>query len=83
MRRRCENASNAFEMSTAMAIVLLGGLRWLKLEKPLQKFGAGRGGGLPLFEAVLGGASTQCLHDGREEESLQYLHWEPELRDGR
>ena len=28
----------------------------------------GRGGGMPLFEAVLGGASAQSLHDGREDE---------------
>ena len=31
MRRRWETVSNAFEMSTEMAMVLLGGLRWLKV----------------------------------------------------
>ena len=34
----------------------------------------GRGGGMPRFEAVMGGASAQRFHDGREEEQLQYLH---------
>ena len=33
----------------------------------------GRGGGVPLFETVLGGASAQRLHNGREDELLQYL----------
>ena len=33
-----------------------------------------RGGGVPQFEAVLGGASAQRLHDGLEDEPLQYLH---------
>ena len=34
----------------------------------------GRGSGMPRFKAVLGEASAQRLHDGREDEPLQYLH---------
>ena len=30
-----------------------------------------RGGGVPRFEAMLGGASTQRLHDGWEDEPFQ------------
>ena len=33
----------------------------------------GRGGGMPRFEAVLGGASAKRLHDGLEDVLLQYL----------
>ena len=42
----------------------------------------GRGGGMPRFEAVLGGACTQSLHDGRQEESLQYIHCRAEQWNG-
>ena len=41
-----------------------------------------RRGGVPLFEAVLRGTSTQCLHDGWKEEPLQYLHCRAEQWDG-
>ena len=40
MRRRWETVSNAFEMSTAMAMVLLEGLRWLKPETTLAEMGS-------------------------------------------
>ena len=40
MRRRWETVSNAFEMSTAMTMVLLGGLRWLRPETTLEKIGS-------------------------------------------
>ena len=41
----------------------------------------GRGGGMPQFEAVLGGTSAQRLHDGREDEPLQDLHCRAEQKD--
>ena len=40
MRRRWETVSNAFEISTTMAMVLLGGLRWLKPETTLAEMGS-------------------------------------------
>ena len=43
-------------------------------DHPSRDWEQGRGGGMPRFEAMLGGASAQCLHDGREDEPLQYLH---------
>ena len=36
---------------------------------------------MPRFEAMLGGASSQRLHDGREDEPLQYLHCQAEQCD--
>ena len=42
----------------------------------------GRGGGMPLFEAMLGGVSAHRLHDVQEDESLQYLHFRAEQWDG-
>ena len=42
----------------------------------------GRGGGMPQFEALLGGARAQCLHDGWEDEPLQDLHCRAKQRDG-
>ena len=42
----------------------------------------GQGGGMPRFEAMLGGSSAQRLHDGQEDEPLQYLHCRAEQRDG-
>ena len=52
-----EAVSNAYEMSTAMAMVLLRGLRLLKPEtNPSRDGEQGRGGGMPRFEAVLGGS---------------------------
>ena len=51
-------------------------------DHPSRNREQGRSGGLPLFEAVLGGASTQRLHDGREEELLQYLRCRAEQIDG-
>ena len=70
--------SNAFEMSTAMAMVLLASARGLALvevrDHPSRDGEQGRGSGMPRFEAVLGGASAHRLHDGREDEPIQYLH---------
>ena len=44
---------------------------------PCRDWEQGRGSGMPQFVAMLGGASGQRLHDGREDEPLQYLHcWE-------
>ena len=40
MRRRWETVSNDFEMSTAMAMVLIGGLRWLKPDTTLAEMGS-------------------------------------------
>ena len=37
---------------------------------------------MPRFEAMLGGARAQRLHDGREDEPLQDLHCMAEQRDG-
>ena len=42
----------------------------------------GQGGGVPRFKAVLGEAYAQCLHDGRKEEPLQYLHCRAEQWNG-
>ena len=41
----------------------------------------GQGGGMPLFEAVLGPASAQRLHEGQEDKLLQYLHCRAEQWD--
>ena len=58
--------SSSFEMSTAMAIVLLRDFGWLKPETTLARNGEqGLGGGVPWLETMLGEASTQCLHDER------------------
>ena len=53
MRRLCETVSNASEMSTAMAIVLLGCLRSLKPLITLEEMGS-RAEVVPRFEAMLG-----------------------------
>ena len=42
----------------------------------------GQGIGMPLFEAMLGGACDQRLHDDWEDEPLQDLHCRAEQRDG-
>ena len=49
-------------MSTAIEIVLLGGLH----HHPSRNWDQGRCGGESRVEAVLGGASDQRLHDGWE-----------------
>ena len=63
-------------MSTAIAIVLAWGLRWLKPETTISEMGnrARAVEGVPWLRAVLRVACTQCLHEGREEEPLQYFH---------
>ena len=47
-----------------------------------SKWEQGWGGRVPRFEAVMGGACTQCLHNRREEDPLQYLHCRAEQWDG-
>ena len=55
IRKRWETVSNAFEMSTAMAIVLPGCLHWLKPETTLAEMRSrAKVVDCPLFEAVLG-----------------------------
>ena len=51
-------------------------------DHPKRNGEQGGGGGVPRFEAVVGGACAQCLHDGREGELLQYLHCKTEQMDG-
>ena len=46
-----------------------------------SKWEQGRDGGVLWFEAVLGGACTQCLHNGQEK-PLQHLHCRAEQCDG-
>ena len=61
-------------MSTAVAVVLLGGFSWLKPGTTYSRNREqSRGGQVPRFEAMLGGASCLNVQGGREEESLQDL----------
>ena len=69
------------EMSTVMAMVLLGGLCWLKPETTLAEMGSRAEaveclGLKPCWE----GRVPSYLHDGQEEEPLQYLHSRAEHR---
>ena len=69
-------------MSTTMAIVLLGDLRWLIPDHPSRIGEKGRGDGVSPFEVFLGGSRTQCLHNGRDEEPVQHLHCQAQQRWG-
>ena len=54
MRMWCESESKALEMSTAVAIVSLGGLALVEnRDHPSRNWEQGRGGGVPRFEAML------------------------------
>ena len=56
-----------------------GGLALVEARDHPSKNGEqAQGGGVPRFEAVLGGACAQRLHEGREEKPLQYLHYQAE-----
>ena len=47
-----------------------GSARGLPRDHPSRNWEQGRGGGVSRFQAVLGGASAQRFHDGREDEPL-------------
>ena len=66
-------------MSITITIVLL----WVVEARnhSSRKGKHGRGGWVPCFETVLGGASTQGLQDGWEEMLLQDLRWQAEQWD--
>ena len=78
MRRRWEAVSNALEKSTAMAIVLLGGLHWLKPESTLAEMGSRADvveclGLKPCWEGSVPSASTM---DGRRSRSNIFTAWQ-------
>ena len=73
-----EAVSNAFEISTAMAIVLLGGLRWLKPETTLAEMGSRAEaveclGLKPFWEERVTSASTM---NGRRRCSNIFIAWQ-------
>ena len=71
-------------MSTALTIVLLGFVFfcWKKTRShPSRNWEQSWGGGVLWFEAVLGGASAQRLHDGREENLFQDLRCRAKQQD--
>ena len=83
MRRRWKNS---VERLRDVHLYRYGSARGLSLveakDHHSNNWEQGRGGGVPRFEAVLGGACSQRLHDGREEESLEYLQCQAEHWDG-
>ena len=74
---------NALELSTALAIVLLGGLRWLKPESTISEMGSKAEAVecLVLKPYWEGRAPNASMMD-KEEELLQYLHCRAEQGNG-